>query len=390
MGLTLIAAIVVGYALVQVVLTLLLRRTPLRFSSSAEPPSSLTLLVAIRNEASSLPQLIESLASQSLPLRVVWGDDESTDGSSAILEAAVKRYPEWKVVTLPPFQLGLLPGKQRVLAHLESYIQGEYFLLADGDMIFPPRWAEGLYHFLKETPTLGGACAPSLPIAHNWWAGFQRVEWASVLAQIAASQRLTDPPTAIGNSMILRCTAWASTGGWWALPPTLVEDYAMMKALQKQGWGFQWIFHPMVVGHTRAAPTFRAWLAQRYRWREALKSPPLYAVLYWSAQSAAAWAALSALSIGASWLIPLWALAEAMPIWRLRQILRLQAVLRYLPLLLAYRFVQILWIPLLYAPPQRIDWKGRSYATAFPYLRGMTQEHLKSLKERLGALRRFL
>lgn len=58
----------------------------------------------------------------------------------------------------------------------------------------------------------------------------------------------------------------------------------------------------------------------------------------------------------------LWGIAEAAPLIRLRQILQTNRLLRYLPLLLLYRFFQgpfYLWLAA--GRKKKVIWRGRLY-----------------------------
>jgi cellulose synthase/poly-beta-1,6-N-acetylglucosamine synthase-like glycosyltransferase len=344
------------YLSIQVYLTFLLRRhkiPSLGVFSDFRPQ----LFVACRNEAAELPAFIGTLDRQTLPFAVVWGDDASTDESPSILQEEYLRHPEWKLYRLPP-EKGLYAGKQAVLVALEKETSTEVLFYADADMRFPPTWGEGLYKALITTDDMGGVCGPSLPRAKNLWEGFQRIEWASTLYLIAASQARGTVVTAIGNSLALRKAAWQSIGGWRSLPPTLVEDYELLQALQRAGWRFAWVFHPMVMAETRPEPSLRSWIHQRLRWRKAVQYIPPIASFYWIVQSFLPWVLLWSPSgyAGVIWLI-----GEVLPLWRLRSVLRVQKVLRYLPLLLAYRWVQGLWFLWLRGTRQPVEWRGRRY-----------------------------
>lgn len=346
-----------SYGIMQGYLTWLLRRTKL--PDLSPPPEPLPVLLATRNEENHLPQALESLERQTLPLRWVGVDDGSGDATPRIWARWAERYPHrttWIRLEDGP---RAAPGKLGALVEAEKLLpKTPYFLVADADMVFPPSWAEGLVRVLASAPDLGGVCAPSLPRERTLWEAFQRIETASTLYLIAASQRRGQIVTAIGNSLALRWTAWRSLGGWRGLPPTLVEDYTLLEALKQAGWRFQWVWHPAVLGETRAEPTFRRWYQQRLRWRQAVGQVTGLSLFYWGVQSLLPWTLLF-LQKGWAWLAFL--AAELLPLWRWRQITGSRRVLRYLPLLVGYRFLQGVWLMYLYFVQAPVRWKGRQY-----------------------------
>lgn len=346
------------YLSMQLFLAALIRRN--RFKPQSSPPYEPQLLVPFRNEAQHLPSLIESLEKQSLRLSVIWGDDGSVDESVSVVQANAKGHN--RIVAVPANWHREYVGKHAVLAYLEQFVETEVFFVADADMKFPPKWAQTLYQVLHSDPKLGGVCGASLPRADNLWAAFQRIEHASFLYLIAASQRLGDIPTAIGNSMALRREAWQAIGGWRNLPPTLVEDYALMRAMIEKGWQFRWVFHPDAFGETRAEPTLKRWLQQRLRWRLAVQKLSPLAVGYWVLQSLLPWMMVTAGSwFSVACMMAVWSAAEMIPLWRFRWVVGTQKVLRYLPMLLLYRFAQAPWLLWLRFTRQPIHWHQRQY-----------------------------
>lgn len=354
-------AITLLYLTIQLYLALILRRTRISKAHAYKKQDSPTLLVAVRNEASYLPTFLESLKQQSWYLQVRFGEDSSTDLTAILLQKAIQENPRWWVHVIPTLVHKRYPAKHGVLVYLEQYLSESepYFLLSDADMVFLSNWAQYLCTAFASRPELGAVCGPSLPRARNIWEGFQRIEWAATLYLIAAAQKHGLVPTAIGNNMAVRRSAWQSIGGWKSLRPTLVEDYAFKAALEAAGWQFRWVFHPAVVGETRAEPSLRSWFQQRLRWAKAVKNPPLMAWLYWLLQTTLPWILLFSGKI--LLLLPSWLIAEALPLLRLRAVLQVRKVLRYLPFLLVYRFFQGPFFLRLATSRGKITWRGRIY-----------------------------
>ncbi|MCS7297391.1 MAG: glycosyltransferase [Bacteroidia bacterium] len=353
--------LLISYFLAQLLIVVLIQRTSL--SSVPSPPYVPQVLIPVRNEASQVSECIATLLQQTIPLSLVFGDDGSTDGTVERILASFKEGSGAEILQIPSELHEVYPGKHAVLVYLEKKIKAPVFFVADADMRFPPSWAEGLYTALIQDEELGAVCAPSLPVAHTLWESFQRIEWASVLALIAAYQRVGQVPTMIGNSLAMRREAWEAVGGWRSLPPSLVEDYEMLVGLREAGWRAKWIFHPKVLGESRAEPTFQQWLNQRLRWKEAVRRVPGLASVYWILQSLTPWlillyssTAFLFLSLGA-----LWIFSEALVIGRFRLVVGAKRILRYIPLLLLYRFVQGFWLLWLRFNRRPIHWKGRSY-----------------------------
>ncbi|MCX7607233.1 MAG: carboxylesterase family protein [Bacteroidia bacterium] len=353
----LLGAGVVLYLSVQVYLAFLIRRTPI--SDLELQIGSVPVLVAVRDEAEALPGFLQCLKTQDLPCTIYWGEDGSSDSTLCILESAQQERPQDKLFRVPSELHQRYPGKHAVLVHLEKEVNADLFLVADADMRFPSSWAKVLCGFLEKRLEMGGCCAPSLPSEKTIWEAFQRVEWASTLYLIAANQQRGRVVTAIGNSLALRRVAWVTVGGWRSLPPTLVEDYELLRGIERVGWCFEWVFHPAVLGETRAEPTLRRWLHQRLRWRKAARDLPRESLFYWVLQSLIPWTLLVG---GNLFLLGLWAVAEGIPLARFRWVVGARRILRYVPLLLLYRFIQGPWLVWLRFARLPLYWRGRMYS----------------------------
>jgi len=350
-------AVVGLYLVMQAYLTLYLRRS--QIPSAPDPAAPPIVLLGARNEAAILPTTLPTLLAQNMPLRFIAGDDSSIDETAHLLRKYLLPCGH-TVCTVPPAYHAGYPGKQAVLAYLEAYATPPFFGVVDADMVLPPTWAQTLIGALLSSPEIGGVSGPSLPKAVGMWSGFQRIEWAAMLYLIAAQQgRGEPPPTAIGNSLWIRYEAWKSIGGWKGLLPTLVEDYHFMQALLRRGWRFLWVWHPGAMAETRPESSLKGWWHQRLRWKIAIEQVSPLAKFYWIVQLIVPWMVL----IGGWPLLGVWVLAEGLPLWRLRQILRTRQVLRYLPLLLLYRYVQGMFFVWLRWAPRRLVWRGRLYQT---------------------------
>ncbi|HOP39914.1 MAG TPA: glycosyltransferase [Geobacteraceae bacterium] len=116
---------------------------------------AVSILLPVRNEERHLPAALESLFRQTLPSwELVAVDDGSTDGTAAILAAAVRR--DSRVRVLRPAQRGLVAALNVGLEECRSSVVARM----DGDDLCHPRRLEIQAAFLEENPSTGlVACA---------------------------------------------------------------------------------------------------------------------------------------------------------------------------------------------------------------------------------------
>lgn len=98
----------------------------------------LSIIVAACNEEDSIRASLESLLSQDYPaLELVVVNDRSTDATPAIIDELAASDPRMKAIHIQELPDGWL-GKNHALHRAFQEVSGEWFLLADADVVFEP------------------------------------------------------------------------------------------------------------------------------------------------------------------------------------------------------------------------------------------------------------
>lgn len=115
---------------------------------STPAKSKISVVVPFFNEADNLPRLLESLKNQTvLPFETIFVDNNSTDQSRAIVEAAIGKYGlAGRVVT--ESQRGIPFGRNRGI--MEA--RGEVVAFLDADCVAPRNYIETLQHDFEMYP----------------------------------------------------------------------------------------------------------------------------------------------------------------------------------------------------------------------------------------------
>src|SRR5690606_12149986 len=127
------------------------------------------------------------------------GNDHSSDGTGALMDAFCREYPGVKVVHLTEPKPSELLGKTRVLDMLAAQAEGEYLFFTDADILLPPDWIQRMLSgFAKDTGVVIGATGF---LALSLGAVMQGIEWLMALSifKLGADARL--PSTGLGNNM---------------------------------------------------------------------------------------------------------------------------------------------------------------------------------------------
>ncbi|MFD1875275.1 glycosyltransferase family 2 protein [Hymenobacter bucti] len=239
------------------------------------PLPRVSILIAARNEEAALPRCLASVRALDYPahlLEVLVGDDASTDRTRAVAEAALQGFGgTYQVVTITA-TLGQARGKANVLAHLAHLATTDYFLLTDADIAVPATWVPGL--LAHAAPRVGTVTGLTVVQGPGLLAKLQGVDWLLSLAAIQVATDSGQPMTAMGNNMLVTRAAYQATGGYEALPATIVEDFALFEAVNAQGYGFRQLFEPAVRAASLPAGAWAALLRQRLRWLRGVAALP--------------------------------------------------------------------------------------------------------------------
>lgn len=236
--------------------------------------------VAARNEALTLPALLQSLDPQiqTLPyaVQVLVGNDQSTDHTASVLHAAMERYSWLHVVLVPehvpaPHKLAAVShakAKARVLNYLASITTEalpavDTILITDADIILAPNWITGLVQALKQYHMVSGI---TTMVPGSMFAALQGQDWLLALHTVSALQRINVGITALGNNMGFRWHTYKLLGGYEVLPATLVEDFQLYTLFRAAGFSTTNLYEHQLLNFSYAPDTKSSFLKQRTRW----------------------------------------------------------------------------------------------------------------------------
>lgn len=225
-----------------------------------------TLIVTIKNEASALPRLLDSIAAQTrAPQEIVIVDGGSTDHTLEILRAHAQRLP-LKIMALPGANIS--QGRNAAIAAAAS----EIICATDAGVRLDKCWVEELVRpFDRRPPTDDGAAVsrPSsavvdvvsgffLPDPHG---AFETALAATTLPALADIRPAKFLPSS--RSIAFRKRAWQQAHGypeWLDYGEDLIFDFALRAA------GCRFTFAPRAVVYFRPRANLRAFFKQYYHY----------------------------------------------------------------------------------------------------------------------------
>jgi chlorobactene glucosyltransferase len=219
---------------------LILHRARLRAQLQQYP--TVSILVPARNEERSVGSCVQSLLEQDYPsFEVITLDDQSSDGTYAILEQIATTQPRLKVLAGTPPPEGM-SGKNWACAQLAAQAQGELLLFTDADTDFNPQALRLIVSTMlsQKADLLTGFPRQSV---FTWG---ERLlvpffSWAVLCfipLWVAYRLRLPILSSAVGQMMLFRREVYQKIGGHANLGAVIVDDLALARRVKAAG--FRW------------------------------------------------------------------------------------------------------------------------------------------------------
>ncbi len=232
---------------VQVVLLLVLlarlmpgrtRRPPVQPRLTPRRDTTVTVIVATLNEAHRIQPCLDGLLAQTDPLlEVLVVDSRSTDGTSALVDAAAARDPRVRLITDPPLPEGWV-GKVWALETGLREARGEWVLGIDADTVPAP----GLVGAVIDAVELDGFDVASFsPRFESQAAGERLVQPAMLVTLVyrcgaaGATQPPPDRVLANGQCFIARRALLEQHGGYAPARASFSDDVTLARHLAARG-----------------------------------------------------------------------------------------------------------------------------------------------------------
>jgi cellulose synthase/poly-beta-1,6-N-acetylglucosamine synthase-like glycosyltransferase len=232
-------------------------------SSALIPHLSALILVPCRNEAATLPGLIDCLDQLDYPterLRVVLIDDGSTDLTRQLIDRAVHARSNWSAIhTLSNL------GKPQALNEAVDQIDfGEVIVVYDVDHRPEPDSLSKLIAVFDD-PLVAGASGQTKPInpTASWPAYYATVEsLVHQLITMRAKDQLDLAPALLGSNCAYRRTALIEAGGFRS--GALLEDSDLTLQLTRLGYCLRFV--PESIAWHQVPETIEGYIKQHTRW----------------------------------------------------------------------------------------------------------------------------
>jgi glycosyltransferase involved in cell wall biosynthesis len=207
-----------------------------------EPEQAMPLvsvLVAARNEAASLPQSLPTLlAQQRARYEVIAVDDRSDDATGAILDEWAARDSRLRVTHIRELPAGWM-GKPHALQKAYEQSSGEWLLFTDADVRFHPETVGRALRLVRERELDHLTLVASLDM-HGFWE-HAALSYIALAFLLGIRPWLVDKPAAgsymgIGAFQMVRRSAYEAAGGHRRLAMEVVDDMKLGKMVKRAGY----------------------------------------------------------------------------------------------------------------------------------------------------------
>jgi len=211
-------------------------------------PSDISVIVTVKNEASSIGKLLDSLQAQTRPpSEVVIVDGGSTDGTVEHINLYRDKLP---IKLLIREGCNISQGRNEAVAAAS----GEIIASTDAGVRLVPQWLDELTRPLEEDSSIIVVSGFFLPDPHTV---FEVAMGATVLPALADIKPERFLPSS--RSVAFRKVAWEKVGGypnWLDYCEDLVFDFALRDA------GYRFFFAPRALAYLRPRSSLRAFWRQ--------------------------------------------------------------------------------------------------------------------------------
>jgi glycosyltransferase involved in cell wall biosynthesis len=199
----------------------------------------ISAIIPARNEEAAIARAVESVAAQPEVGEVIVVNDQSSDGTAAVLGNLATRIPKLKVLDAGDLPRGWV-GKNHAASIGAAAARGDWLLFTDADTFHLPGSAHrGLCDAADHDAALV-SYSPEQEMATFW----ERALIPCVYCRLAARfsfARINDPkqPDAAANGqfLMIRRDAYDAVGGHAAVGGNILEDVALARRVKQQGFG---------------------------------------------------------------------------------------------------------------------------------------------------------
>ena len=199
--------------------------------------NAVSVIVPARNEEQNLEPLVRSLSEQESVCEIIVVDDQSEDGTQAILERLGEEIPALRTVRIEFLPQGWI-GKNYALHVGAKGATGEWLLFTDADTRHRPGSLAAMLEQAKKENADLLSLSPGQE-ARTWWEKsvipLVYVEAAKLYPYEEVSRPDSEEAAANGQYILIRREVYERVGGHEAIKSEVLEDVALARRVKATG-----------------------------------------------------------------------------------------------------------------------------------------------------------
>ncbi|MBI5214290.1 MAG: glycosyltransferase [Ignavibacteriae bacterium] len=324
-----------------------------------------TVIVAARNEEDNIGECVESLFQLNYPnkkLEIIVISDHSSDNTFQIVNQFSKTHPNLICLEAKP-ERGNLRGKTNAITQAIEVSKGEILMFTDADCTVSPEWIrQTVKYFDDKTGIVGGFTTLKATKAFE---GIQALDWLILFSTSSGTAGWKIPLTAIGNNISVRKEAYEQSGGYYSIPFSVTEDYALVRSiLSKTKYKLKFPLLSSATISSKACSSVKQLFRQKQRWAigglDMIPHGIIIFSLTWTLSFALLVGLFTANSILISQIVLLKLLIDFIYLFNLLKKLNKYSLLKYILFFELYFTLYVVFIPFVALFSKKVIWKERS------------------------------
>lgn len=262
----------VGYALLIAAITIGWWRLRVFKITDSLPCVNVSVIVAVRNEATNIQQLLSSLLAQNYPshlLEIIIVDDNSTDSTSRLAEDFIVQNKDSKKLKLISLGNNDGFGKKAAIDRGIHESEGELIVITDADCTAGSGWISALSLFYAEHKPQMILGPVRMTDGGIFFGKLQSLEFMSLISAAAGSCNAGFPILANGANIAFTRQAYDSCGGFSGNTQfSSGDDMFLMMSIKKKfgAQAIRFLRSEEAIVNTPASVGFKSFIQQRLRW----------------------------------------------------------------------------------------------------------------------------
>ncbi len=236
------------------------------------PCITVSVIVAVRNESSSIRQLLNSLLAQNYPshlLEIVIVDDHSTDSTSRLIDDFIVQNKDSKNLKLIALSKNNSSGKKAAIDCGIQASKGELIVITDADCTAGSSWISTLVSYYTEHYPQMILGPVRMTVGGSFFGKLQSLEFMSLISSGAGSCTAGFPILANGANMAFTRKAYENCGGFSGnMKFSSGDDMFLMMSIKKKfgAKAIRFLRSEDAIVNTPATVGFKSFIQQRLRW----------------------------------------------------------------------------------------------------------------------------